>query len=132
MLERVLVLGILFFLVIIFQKRFRTGKIHKGIQLPENISVHDSSLPTVLYFWTNNCIQCRTSQKPALNNLKEERGGFNLIDVNAIEAKELTSLFNIRTVPSTVIFSNDGKSKFINNGFASKAELAEQLEAVKN
>lgn len=132
MLERIFVLGILLILVIIFQKRFRSGRINKSIMLPENISVTDLSLPTVLYFWTDNCMQCKTSQRPALNNLLNSRGDFNLIDVNAIKEKDLTSFFNIKTVPSTVIFSNDGKSKFVNNGFADEAELTKQLEEVRN
>ncbi len=132
MIERIIALGILFILIIIFQKRFRSGRTKNSLRLPENIQVKDSKLPTVLYFWTDSCVQCRTSQKPVLNNLKDERNNFNLLEVNAIEAKELASLFNIRTVPSTVIFSNDGTSKFINNGFADKNELIKQLEEVKN
>ncbi len=132
MLERIFILGILFILVLIFQKRFKSGRTDKLIRLPEDISVSDSSLPTVLYFWTDNCVQCKTSQKPALNNLLNSRGDFNLIDVNAIKEKDLTSFFNIKTVPSTVVFSNDGKSKFVNNGFADEAELTKQLEEVRN
>ncbi|MCL5030449.1 MAG: thioredoxin family protein [Bacteroidetes bacterium] len=132
MLERIFVLIIFFILVIIFHKRFRSGRSKKSIRLPGNISVKNSSLPTVLYFWTDSCVQCRTSQKPVLKNLEKEIGGFNLVDVNAIEENNLTSLFNIKTVPSTVIFSNDGKSRFINNGFADKEELLKQLEEAKN
>jgi thioredoxin-like negative regulator of GroEL len=65
-----------------------------------------------------------------LNNLKDEINNFNLVDVNAIEQKDITSLFNIRTVPSTIIFSKDGKSKFVNNGFANESELSTQLKSV--
>ena len=132
MLERILVLGIFLVFLLILQKRFRSRRIKKSIVLPKEIEVKDSSLPTVLYFWTDNCVQCRTSQKPVLKNLEEEFGGFNLVDVNAIDSDELTSLFNIKTVPSTVVFSNDGSSKFINNGFAGKEELLKQLEEAKN
>ena len=130
--ERIFILGILITLIIIFQKRFKSGKIRKSLRLPENIRIMDPTLPTVLYFQTDTCVQCRTSQKPVLNNLKKRKNNFNLIEVNAFKEKELTSLFNIRTVPSTVIFSNDGSSKFINNGFAGRNELLKQLEEVKN
>jgi len=130
MLERIFVLGIVLIAITILQRKFRTGKATNSLQLPGNITLEDSSLPTVLYFWTDQCVQCKTSQKPILNNLKQEKNNFNLVDVNAVEQKDITSLFNIRTVPSTIIFSKDGKSKFINNGFADKAELSTQLNSV--
>ncbi len=132
MLERIFVLGILFILALIFQKRFKSIKIKKPLYLPENISFKDSALPTVLYFWTDDCVQCRVSQKPVLNNLKKAHNNFNIIEVNAVKEQELTSLFNIKTVPSTVIFSNDGSSKFINNGFADMNKLIKQLEETKD
>ena len=132
MLERIFALGIILIFVLLFQKRFKSVRTKNSLQLPKNINLNDSTLPTVLYFWTDNCVQCRTSQKPVLHNLKEELNNFNLVEVNAIDAKELTSLFNIKTVPSTVVFSNDGNSKFINNGFADKHQLLTQLEEIKN
>jgi len=130
MLERILVLGIVLIAITILQRKFKTGKITGTLQLPDNIKLENTSLPTVLYFWTEQCVQCKTSQKPVLNNLKDEINNFNLVDVNAIEQKDITSLFNIRTVPSTIIFSKDGKSKFVNNGFANESELSTQLKSV--
>lgn len=130
MLERIFVLGIVIIITIILQRKFRTGKATNSLQLPRNITIEDSSLPTVLYFWTEQCVQCKTSQKPVLNNLKKGKNNFNLVDVNAIEQKDFTSLFNIRTVPSTIVFSKDRESKFVNNGFANSAELTNQLNAV--
>jgi thioredoxin-like negative regulator of GroEL len=127
MLERILVLGIVVILITIFQKKFSTGKKIIDLHLPGNISVPDSSLPTVIYFWTDECIQCKISQKPALNSLKDKTKDFNLINVNALERNDLTLFFNIRTVPSTIIFSNDGKSRFVNNGYANRDELARQI-----
>ena len=130
MFERIFILGILSIILILLQKKFKTGKIINSFQLPGNIKIENSSLPTILYFWTEQCVQCKTSQKPVLNNLKGENNNFNLVDVNAIEQKDISSLFNIRTVPSTIIFSKDGKSKFINNGFANETELNAQLNSV--
>ena len=130
MLERILVLGIVLIAITILQRKFKTVKVTTTLQLPDNIKLENTSLPTVLYFWTDQCVQCKTSQKPILNNLKKEKNNFNLVDVNAIKQKDISSLFNIRTVPSTIIFSKDGKSKFVNNGFADKAELSIQLNSV--
>ena len=127
MLERTFVLGIVLILITILQRKFRTGKITDTLQLPDNITLENTSLPTVLYFWTDQCVRCKTSQRPVLNNLKKEKNNFNLVDVNAIGQKEITFFFNIRTVPSTIIFSNDGKSRFVNNGYANRDELARQI-----
>lgn len=127
MLERTFVLGIVLILITILQRKFRTGKITDTLQLPDNITLENTSLPTVLYFWTDQCVRCKTSQRPVLNNLKKEKNNFNLVNVNAIGQKEITFFFNIRTVPSTIIFSNDGKSRFVNNGYANRDELARQI-----
>jgi len=127
MLERLFVLGIVLIAITILQRKFKIGKVTTTLKLPGNIKLENASLPTILYFWTEQCVQCKTSQKPVLNNLKKENNNFNLVDINAIEQKDISSLLNIRAVPSTIIFSNDGKSRFINNGFADKAELARQI-----
>jgi len=130
MLERILVLGIVLIAITILQRKFKTVKVTTKLQLPDNIKLENTSLPTVLYFWTEQCVQCKTSQRPVLNNLKKENNNFNLVDVNAIDQKDMTSLFNIRTVPSTIIFSSDRKSRFVNSGFANEAELSTQLNSV--
>jgi thioredoxin-like negative regulator of GroEL len=127
MFERIIVLGILLIVISMLQRKFRTGKVTNSLQLPGNITLKDSSLPTVLYFWTEQCVQCKNSQKPVLNNLKKENNNFNLVNINAVEQKHITSLFNIRTVPSTIIFSKDGESRFVNNGYANESELARQI-----
>jgi thiol-disulfide isomerase/thioredoxin len=131
MIERIIALGIVFLLIGIFRKVIFHGTSKLSIQLPDKYSVKNSH-PTILYFWTDQCVQCKTSQKPALVKLKNEYDKFNLIDVNALTEKELTSTCNIKTVPSTVVFSKEGKSRFINNGFRNKEELLKQLSAARN
>ena len=131
MLERILLLGVLLILTGLFSIRHRITRKNSQIQLPGKLN-NSNALPTVLYFWTDNCVQCKTSQKPALNRLLDKNGKFNLISVDALNEKELVSEFKIKTVPSTVIFAADGKSRFINNGFVNEQELSKQIEASLN
>jgi thioredoxin-like negative regulator of GroEL len=131
MTERIALLIALFILAGIFSYRHRLTKKSGYFNLPDKFS-NSNSLPTILYFWTEQCVQCNTSQKPALNNLKDKNGKFNLVSVNAIKEMELASEFKVKTVPSTIIFSAEGKSKFINNGYINENELEKQIEASLN
>jgi thioredoxin-like negative regulator of GroEL len=128
MTERIILLAALFTLSALFSLRYRLTKSKLHIQLPAKY-LTQNSLPTILYFWTNQCVQCKTSQKPVLNSLQFKDTKFNLISVNALDERDLISLFKIKTVPSTVIFTADGKSMFINNGFIDENILSKQIEA---
>ena len=87
----------------------------------------DSDIPTILYFWTEQCTQCFSLQKPALTKLEGKHKNFNLISYNAFNEKDVVKKLNIKTVPSTVILSRQNEVKFINNGFASEKLLVSQL-----
>ena len=97
---------------------------YKGIFDKFNLN---PELPTVLYFWTEQCTQCKFSQKPALKRLKQNEIDFNFISVNALEDKELVGKFSIKTVPTTAVFNSKREFKFINSGFANEQKLKEQL-----
>jgi len=128
MLERFIILFLVLTFLGILIRRFSRTKQNFGTSLPRGVSIPDSELPTVLYFWTEQCVQCKRSQKPALHRLQRNRGMFNLVNINALEEKDIVSSFKIKTVPSTVIISPDKKPAYINNGFKSERELAEQLD----
>jgi hypothetical protein len=138
MLERILFLFI--FLVVTYSliRRFNFKKVNSEKILQINLSNPTFAeaflagrlnpvLPTILYFSTDQCIQCRISQTPAL--LKLQNGGkkFNLVSLDALEEIELTKHLNIKTVPATAILSHDTKLHFVNNGYASDVLLNKQL-----
>jgi len=131
MVERIILLAVLFILAGLFSIRHRITRKNVNIQLPKKFS-YSNSLPTVMYFWTDQCVQCKSSQKPALKSLQEKYGKFNLVSIDELNEKELVSKFKIKTVPSTVIFAADGKSRFINNGFIDEKELSTQIQASMN
>jgi thioredoxin-like negative regulator of GroEL len=131
MLERVIILSGIFVLTALFIHRYNAAGKNLHIQLPKRYT-RLNSLPTIVYFWTDKCVQCNSLQKPALERLQNKKGNFNLVSVNAVNERDLASLFKIRTVPSTVIFGDDGKSRFINNGFRDENKLEKQIEESLN
>ncbi len=127
MLERTIIL-LLFLLLSYFlvRKLFTTKAISKEY-LPLQLNGLNPTLPTIVYFWTEQCVQCNSVQKPAILKLKHEGKKFNFVSLNAVKDLEMTKLLKIKTVPSTVILGRNKNVKFINNGYASDTLLKEQL-----
>lgn len=130
MLERIIILGIILLTLFVVRKKM-LSRSNEKILLPGNLKVSNISLPTIIYFWTEQCSQCSKIQKPVLHRLKSELLNFNFISVDALREKEITSTFNIKTVPSTIIFSPSGEALFINNGLRGEEELKNQIELAR-
>lgn len=121
---------ILIFVVIsvyMLKKLFNGERKAEMKKLPVKYKPDNDKFPTLVYFWTESCSQCRYNQNPVIQQLKTNDINFNLISVNALEDREITALLKIKTVPSTAVFSASGRSVFINNGFKNKEELTKQL-----
>lgn len=127
MLIRILILLSVAAAAYIFKKIYYGNKKEDGLLLPGKYKINDRAIPTLVYFWTDQCSQCKFFQKPVIQKLSEKEKGFNLVSVNAFEDTEITSLLKIRTVPSTAVFSSEGKSRFVNNGPVGEHELLRQL-----
>jgi thioredoxin-like negative regulator of GroEL len=129
MLERTIVLALILAGIYLAMKRFGFRKVKNGSLLP--LQGINSELPTILYFWTESCAQCKSVQKPEILKL-QNCVGFNLVSLNALGEAELAKQLNIRTVPSTAVVSKERMIRFINNGFASGDRLKRQLEELNN
>lgn len=89
---------------------------------------HGDTRPTVLYFFTPECVDCRVRQAPALHALEQAHpGAFDLVKVDAVADGSLASRYHILTVPSTVILDPAGRVVDANLGFAPKERLRVQL-----
>ena len=127
MLERIIALS--FFLIFTYtlvRKLYSTKKMENG-SLPFEINNLNPALPTILYFWTEQCAQCNSVQKPAILKLKEEGTKFNFIPLNVINDLEITKHLNIKTVPSTIVLNHEKKINYINSGYTAGNILKEQL-----
>jgi thioredoxin-like negative regulator of GroEL len=88
-----------------------------------------SSHVRILAFSSVDCTQCHRLQTPALQRLQERLGNtVSVIDVDAPTSPELTSRYQVLTVPTTVILDATGKVHAINYGFANTKQLSTQIE----
>jgi len=82
--------------------------------------------PTVLYFTTAECAQCRLQQTPILAQLQ------NKVDVavhklDAIEQEALARIYGIMTVPTAVVLDPQLRPVAINHGVAPLGKLQGQV-----
>jgi thiol-disulfide isomerase/thioredoxin len=130
----VVVLGGIFFLF----RKFWVSKPQKISNILSDISgttdrdtAIDYKLPTILYFWTEQCAQCFSLQNQVLSKLKRSYSNFNLLSFNALNEEEIIKKLNIKTVPATAIISlGQNEVKFVNNGFVGEDVLLSQLKEI--
>ena len=133
MFERLLVLAVILLGIFFLFRKFLITKPGRGINILPDISglKINNNLPTILYFWTEQCTQCFSQQNPALHKLKQSYKDFNLISFNALNEENIVKKLNIKTVPSTAIISSGQiEVKFVNNGFAGEKLLLSQLKEI--
>jgi thiol-disulfide isomerase/thioredoxin len=87
--------------------------------------------PAVVAFTLPSCVDCRSRQAPALERLRARLGPAVPVAVLSAEAHgEVVDRLGILTVPATVVLDAGGGVRFLNQGFADDARLAEQIAAV--
>jgi len=86
-------------------------------------------IPAILYFTTPACVPCKTVQRPALKKIKETLGErIQIIEVDAISQSKLASSWGVLSVPTTFIFDEKGRARYVNHGVALPDQLFQQLE----
>jgi thiol-disulfide isomerase/thioredoxin len=133
MLERFLILAAVFIaaalIMGIFMKpRVGGGKINFSSFASRGIELN-GLWPSVIYFWSDYCTPC-TTQSIILDKLKEKYLNINYISLNAVKEKELAVRFNIKTVPSIAVISQEKEIKFLNQGFTAEEKLKKELEQI--
>jgi thiol-disulfide isomerase/thioredoxin len=87
-----------------------------------------SSLPTVLYFTSENCAPCRLQQIPALDALRKRVGdGFELLTIDVAENVEIARRYRVLSAPTTIVIDSLGTVRAVNVGVASAETLQKQL-----
>jgi thiol-disulfide isomerase/thioredoxin len=130
MLERSLILFVLLSAIFFLLKKIFIYKPSGLNNFFPGFAGINSGLPTIIYFWTEQCSQCFNLQNPVLSKLKQKQYSFNLISYNALNEKEIVNKLNIKTVPATAVLSKENEIRFINNGFAGEELLHSQLKQV--
>ncbi len=90
----------------------------------------DSTIPTVVYFWSANCAQCVPQEhqiEKAQAELLQTGKTFAIRKVDALAEKELAKSMHVLTVPTTVLLNNDGSIVAWNAGFARSEKIVSQF-----
>ncbi len=132
MIERILILSVLILLSLsafYAWRWFAAVRFRRAARqaLPAAVAQELVSLgPTVLYFTTPECSQCRFRQKPILDQLKQSLG-VHVLAIDAASRPEIADFFGVMTVPSTVVIDEQRQPTAINHGLATLAHLQQQL-----
>ena len=85
----------------------------------------------ILAFSSADCHQCHTMQAPALQRVTGARKyQVSVEEIDAPGSPELTRLYQVLTLPTTVVLDAAGHVHAVNYGFASTQRLLEQVDAV--
>lgn len=84
--------------------------------------------PAVLAFSSPGCVQCRSLQLPAMEQLRGRvQDQVAVIHLSAPEHPKLVDYFGILTVPATVVLDTDGEVRHVNLRYTSAAQLQAQV-----
>jgi thioredoxin 1 len=125
----VLILGAIASLILI-ARLYISWRKNSLPSLPEEIaSGAKAGQKMILYFSTQQCVQCKQLQEPALNELEAgQKNDVSVLRMNALAEDELARRYRVSTVPTTILFGADGRVLAHNSGFAPRAQLERQLE----
>jgi thioredoxin 1 len=87
--------------------------------------------PTLLYFTTPDCAQCRLRQAPILRQLAN-LAGVSIQTLDAVQHDGLARFFGIMTVPTTVWLDAQRRPVAVNHGLATLDQLQRQWSAARN
>jgi thiol-disulfide isomerase/thioredoxin len=100
--------------------------------MPAAQLVPDPSVSTIriLSFSSEDCRQCKL-QAPILQRVVEmHKEVISITEIDAPAAPELTTRYQVLTVPTTVVLDAHGKAHAINYGFANTQKLLQQIDAL--
>jgi hypothetical protein len=136
MLERFLfsIIALLFFVAAVkaygFLQRRQIRRRSQEKWLPKNIGFNT---PTLIYFWTPECSQCKPQElqiEKAITGLRLLGKVLNVHKYNALEELVLAKEMQVMTVPTTMLMDSQGKIAAWNPGLTPSRKIVEQAQTI--
>jgi thioredoxin 1 len=132
MIERLTLLLILALLAVLIYAVLRRWQVSRARRTAiSDPLVHGlrPGVPAILYFSSPTCAPCHTQQRPALQRLLAELGDrVQVIEVNALEQRDVADRWGVLSVPTTVVLDWQGRPRAVNNGVTGPDTLRRQLQ----
>jgi thiol-disulfide isomerase/thioredoxin len=87
--------------------------------------------PTLLYFWSAACGLCPTQRRHVEQVARQWSDRLAVRFVNADEEREQTAVYQILTLPTTIILDPQGQVQAINYGLTPAHKLSEQVGSMQ-
>jgi thioredoxin-like negative regulator of GroEL len=87
--------------------------------------------PTLLYFWSAACGLCPTQRRYVEQVARQWSDRLAVRFVNADEEREQTAVYQILTLPTTIILDPQGQVQAINYGLTPAQKLSEQVSSIR-
>ena len=89
-------------------------------------------VPAILYFTTPRCVPCKTIQRPAVQDMKEEHSdSLQVIEIDAAARSDVAGYWGVLSVPTTFVLDGSGAPIHVNHGVARAHKLRKQLTSVR-
>ncbi len=120
-------------LVVLIGKRFVAQKRKRALAAaPVTTFTSNTAAPRIriLSFSSEDCRQCKL-QAPILQRIADtHKEAVSITEIDAPAEPELTTRYQVLTVPTTVVLDTNGKAHAINYGFANTQKLLEQIDTL--
>jgi len=132
MLNRIFIAITIIATLYVLFKLTRVRQMDEAQRKAASLSLTTTNQSKLLYFSSASCSQCR-GQESILNQILEDLALFDvtLQKYNIENHPVLAKQWGIKTLPTTILLSNTGKVKQINNGLISTTTLLSQLHQLQ-
>ena len=89
---------------------------------------HIESETALIYFYADWCPSCRTASL-LINKISEEQNDVSFFKINVDHSKNLSVQFNIKSIPTVILFKNSNPIGRL-SGIKSKKDILELLEKI--
>ena len=87
--------------------------------------------PAILYFYSPDCVPCKTIQRPALERLVVSlKNDIQLIEIDVTKGSNVPDAWGVLSIPTTFIIDSRGQPRGVNHGIATEGKLIAQLERI--